>query len=175
AAELRNRDVAFVDEEQRVVGQVVEQAGRRLTGATAGQIPRVVLDAGAVTDLHDHFHVEARALLEALRLDELVRLAQTLELNREVGANLLDGTEQRIARRDVVRLRIDRDARHRALHLARQRIEVAELGDLVVEQLYAHGEALGFRRVDVDDVAPNAIRAAREVERVARVLQLREP
>src|SRR5690606_40448551 len=168
AAELRNRDVAFVDEEQRVVGQVVKQAGRRLTGATAGQIPRVVLDAGAVTDLHDHFHVEARALLEALRLDELVRLAQTLELNREVGANLLDGAQQRIARRDVVRLRIDRDARHRALHLARQRIEVAELGYLVVEQRYAHGTSLEFRRVDVDYVSAHAIRASGEIQRVTR-------
>ena len=82
AADLRNRHVALVDEQQRVVRQVVEQARRRLAGAAPRQIARVVLDAVAVADLEDHLQVEARALLEPLRLDELVRGAQPLELHR---------------------------------------------------------------------------------------------
>ncbi len=174
AADLRNRRVALVDEQQRVVGQVVEQARRRLAGAAPREIARVVLDPVAVADLEDHLQVEARALLEPLRLDELVRTAQPLELQREIGADLVHAGEQRLARRDVVRLRVDRRARHALRDLARQRVEVADLLDLVVEQLDAHGLLLRLRGKDVDDVAAHAIRAAREVERVARVLELRQ-
>ena len=83
--------------------------------------------------------------------------------------------EQRLAGRRVVRLRIDRHTRRRLLDLARERVERADLRDLVVEELDANRVALGLRREDVDHVAAHAIRAAREVERVARVLELREP
>ena len=51
AADLRHGLVALVDDDQRVVGQVVEQRRRRLARRAAGQVPRVVLDAVAVADL----------------------------------------------------------------------------------------------------------------------------
>ena len=78
----------------------------------------------------------------------------------EIDADLIDGREQRLARRHVVRLRIDRHARRALRDLAGQRIEVADLLDLVVEELDAHGVALRLGREDVDDVAAHAIRAA---------------
>ena len=40
AAKLRNRLVALVDYDQRVVRQIVEQRGRRLAGQPAGKVPR---------------------------------------------------------------------------------------------------------------------------------------
>ena len=73
-----------------------------------------------------------------------------------------------------MRFRIDRRARRALRDLARQRIEVADLLDLVVEQLDAHGVLLRLGGKDVDDVAAHAIGAAREIERIARVLQLRQ-
>ncbi len=74
-----------------------------------------------------------------------------------------------------MRLRIDRRARRALRDLARQRIEEADLLDLVVEQLDAHGVLLRLGGEDVDDVAAHAIGAAAQVERIARVLQLRQP
>ena len=67
-ADLRNGHMRFVDHQQRVGRQVVEQARRRLPRGAAGEIARVVLDAGAVADLLHHFHVIHRALLEPLGL-----------------------------------------------------------------------------------------------------------
>ena len=49
AAELRHGHVALVDDQQRVVGQVLEQGRRRLARLAAGQIARIVLDAGAAS------------------------------------------------------------------------------------------------------------------------------
>ena len=106
--------MAFVHEQQRIVGQVVEQARRRLAGSPPGQVARIVLDAGAVTELADHFDVEQRALLEPLGFEQLIRVAQHVELHGELGADLIDRREQRFARRHVMGLRENREPRHRA-------------------------------------------------------------
>ena len=70
AADLRDGDVALVDEDQRIVGQVFEQGGRRLAGLAAGEVARIVLDAGAGAGGHHHLDVEHGALLEALGLEQ---------------------------------------------------------------------------------------------------------
>jgi hypothetical protein len=63
--------VTLVDDHQRVVGQVVEQRRRRLARRAARQMARVVLDAVAVADLAHHLEVEHRALVQALRFEQL--------------------------------------------------------------------------------------------------------
>ena len=70
AADLRHGLVALVDDDQRVVRQVVEQRRRRLARRAAGQVPRVVLDAVAVADLLDHLEIEHRPLVQPLRLEQ---------------------------------------------------------------------------------------------------------
>ena len=69
AVQLRHGLVAFVDEHERIVRQIIEQRGRRLAGQPAGKMARVVLDAVAVADLLDHFEIEHGALLQPLRFD----------------------------------------------------------------------------------------------------------
>ena len=71
AAHLGDALVALVDDDERVLGQVVEQRGRRLPGRAAREVARVVLDAVAVADLAQHLQVEHRALVEPLRLQQL--------------------------------------------------------------------------------------------------------
>ncbi len=97
-AQLRDGLVALVDEEERVFRQVVEQARRRLARGAAGKIARVVLDAGAVADLLHHFHVEHRALLQPLRLEQLAGLAQLLQAHTQLLADLVHRADQALAR-----------------------------------------------------------------------------
>jgi hypothetical protein len=47
AADLRHGDMAFVGEDDGVVGDVFEQGRRRLAGRAAGEVARIVLDARA--------------------------------------------------------------------------------------------------------------------------------
>ncbi len=68
AADLRDGDMALVDEDECVVGQIFEQGRRRLAGFAPGEIARVVLDAGARAGGLDHLEVEQGALLEPLGL-----------------------------------------------------------------------------------------------------------
>jgi hypothetical protein len=90
AADLRHGDVAFVDEEQRVVGQIFEQRRRRLAGRRPVRIARVVLDAGAGAGGGDHFEVEIGALLQPLRLEQLaLRLSS---FSRSASSSLMPST-----------------------------------------------------------------------------------
>jgi hypothetical protein len=70
AADLRHRDVALVDDQQRIFGEILEQRGRRLARLAAGEIARIVLDAGAGACGLQHLDIEQRALLEPLRLEQ---------------------------------------------------------------------------------------------------------
>ena len=67
AAKLRHRLMAFVDEHQRVLRQIIEQSGRRLTRHASRQMPRVILDTVAIADFLDHLHIEQRPLMDTLR------------------------------------------------------------------------------------------------------------
>ena len=68
--------MAFVDEDQRIVGDIFEQGRRRLAGLAAGEIARIVLDAGAGAGRLQHLEVEAGALLQPLRLQQAAGLLE---------------------------------------------------------------------------------------------------
>ena len=78
-ADLRNGDVAFVGEDERVVGDVFEHGRRRLAGFAAGEVARIILDAGAGAGGEHHLHVEIAALLEALRFEQFAFGAELSE------------------------------------------------------------------------------------------------
>src|SRR5690606_25364868 len=69
-ADLRNCDVRLVDDDEEVVGKVVEQTVWRLAGLATIDVARVVLDAAAEADLLHHLEIERRAHAQPLRLEE---------------------------------------------------------------------------------------------------------
>ena len=113
AADLRQRDVRLVDDDEEVFGEIVEQARRALARLAAREMARVVLDAGAGADLEHHLDVEVRARLEPLRLEQLAGVAQLGEPLDKLGANQLDRALERRALGDEVLRRIDRRALER--------------------------------------------------------------
>ena len=72
------RDMAFVGEHQRIVGQIFEQGRRRLARLAARQPARIILDAGAAAGGLDHLQVEGGALFQPLGF-------QQFALGAEVG------------------------------------------------------------------------------------------
>ena len=93
----------------------------------------------------------------------------------EFDLDLFAGREQRLPRRDVVCFRKDREPRYARGHFARQRIEIRQRLDFVIEQLDPYSIPLRVRRKYIDDIPTDAVGALREVQFVALVLQLREP
>ena len=167
--------MALVDEHQRARRQVVDQRRRRLARLAPRQVARVVLDALAEADLGHHLEVEARPLLDALRLDQLhLRDEGVLRLH-ELDLDLLDRVEHLLPARHVVARRKHGEAADPLPDVAGERVEQLQRLDLVVEQRDAHRVLGVLGREDVDHVAADAKRAAPEIGLVARVLHLGQP
>ena len=172
AVELGHGDVALVDEQDEVVGDVLEQRRRRLARRAAREIARVVLDPGAGPGRLDHLQVEGGALLDALGLERLAGLVEVRDLDLQVLLDLLDRLLEGRARRDVVAVGVDLDALQGAGLLAGQGVELVDRLDLVAEQRDPPGAVLQMGREDLHRVAAHPEGAAVEVGVVAPVVQL---
>ena len=63
-AKLWKRLVAFIDDEQKILWKIVQQAVGRLIGLATVEMAGIVLDALAASCLLNHLHVMQRALLQ---------------------------------------------------------------------------------------------------------------
>ncbi len=168
-AELRDGDVALVDEHQVVVREIIQQRGRRLSRRAAGQMARIVLDSGAESHLGQQFQIVQRALLQALSFEQPVVRAKEFEPLLELGADIPDRDFHPVGGRYVMRGGIDRDALELANHLAAQRIDLVQRLDLIAEKLDPHRPALFIGREHLDRVAAHAEGPAMEIVVVALV------
>ena len=170
--DLRDRGVAFIHDQQKVLGEIVDQRGRRLPGGAAREVARVVLDPLAEADLADHLQVEPRALLDSLGFEQLAALGIVGDPLLELGLDPGEGALHPVGRNHVVAAGVDRRLGDPAHHLAPQRVDLGEGFDPVAEQLDADRVRLGGRGEDIDHVPAHAERAPVKVDVVALVLDV---
>ena len=171
AAELRDGDVALVGEDQRVVGHILEQSRRRLARLAAGEITRIVLDAGAGAGRLHHFQIVERALLEPLRFQQAAGGVELVEPLPQLDLDAGDRLQQRRPRRHVVRVGVDFHEFQLVGLLPGERIEFVDRFHLVAEQRYPPGAVLVVGGKNLDGVAAHAERAAVKIAGRAFVLQ----
>ena len=70
--------MAFVNDKQEIVGEIVEQAEGTRAGLSAVKVAAIVLDAAAVAELLHHLDVVVDALFEAFGLEVLAYLVQVV-------------------------------------------------------------------------------------------------
>src|SRR3546814_6464181 len=75
--------VAFVDEQQSVLGQIFEQCGRRLTRQAAGEEARIILDPRTTSCCCNHFQIEVRPLFEPLVLEQFALRLKLFQRSEE--------------------------------------------------------------------------------------------
>src|SRR5271166_6035592 len=170
-ADLRQGDVRFVGEDQRIVGQIFEQGWRWLAGPPAGEIARIILDAGARAGRLQHFEIEDSALFEPLRLEESARGVELAEALPQLDLDALDRLEQGRPRRDVMRIGVDLDEFEILRLLAGQGIELGDGLDRIAEEIDAPGPVFIVGGKQFDRIAANAENAARKIAGRALVLQ----
>ena len=163
--------MAFVGEDEGVVGEIFEHGRRRLAGFAAGEVAAVIFDAGAGAGGEHHLHVEVHALLEALGFEQFAGLAEVSEAVREFVFDRADGLFERHLRRDVVRVGVDFDGAHGRGFAAGERIELVDGFDLVAEEAEAPAAVFQVRGPEFDGVAADAEHAAREAGFVALVVR----
>ena len=163
--------MALVGEDKRVVGQIFEQGRRRLPGPAAGQIARIVLDAGAGAGRLQHLEVEHGALLEPLRLEKPPLPVELIEPLLELPLDALERLQERRARRDIVRIGVDLDELEVLRLLPGERIELGDRLDLVAEEADPPGAVLVVGGENLHRVAAHPKQAAREIRLRALVLK----
>ena len=170
AADLRRGHVRLVEDDQRVLREVVHQGRRVLSRLAPGEVPRVVLDPVAVAELAQHLHVEERALLEALRLQQPAARLEEAEPLAQLVHDALDRALELGGRGHVVARGVDPRVPHRAGGDPAEGIDGHQPLDAVAPELHPQRLRFGGGRKHLDHVAPHPEGAAAEVVVVALVL-----
>ena len=169
--DLRHRLVAFVHEQQRVLGQIFEQCRRGFARQAPGEEAAVILDPRAAAGGGDHLEVEIGPLLEPLRFEQAAFLVQFLEPLGELELDRLGSLLHRRAGRHIVRIGIDAHLVEAGALLAGKRIEFADFLDIVAEKADPPRHVLIVAGKDFQAVAADAEIAAREGGVIALVLE----
>ena len=150
--DLRDGDVALVDEGDEVLREVVDQAERPLARLATVQIAGVVLDAGAVPHLLDHLTVVLDTLLQALGLQPLANLVEVVHLLFEIVLDHAHGLDGAFPRGHEVRGREDRSLIQGLDVRSGERIDQRKGINLIPEKLDPHGFVRASEE-DIDGVA----------------------
>ena len=168
-ADLRNRLMRLVDEDDEVGREVVDQRVRRRAGRPPVEDPRVVLDPVAEAELDHHLDVVLGPLTDPVCLEHAV-FGLDVPAPRARG-----GCPPRPARSSASKSRTASPGRcsgaRASEDLTGERVEVGDLLDLVAEHRDAVGR-LFVRRLDLDYVALDAEAPAAEECVVARVVDV---
>ena len=168
ALQLRDGLVAFVQEQQMIVGEIIEQCRRRFARQASGKMARIIFDAVAIADLADHLQIEHGALVQALRFHQLAALFEFLLPPFQLRLDAAQRAFARFGRHYVMRFGIDRQAQIGLADLAEHRVDLAEAVHFVAPQLDAIS-VIVVGGEDFDDVAAHAKCSAREAVIVALV------
>ncbi len=159
----------LVDEDDEVVGEVVDQRVRRRARRAVVEDPRVVLDPGGEAELLEHLDVVGGALHQPVRLELLAALGKPGEPLVELLLDFEHRPLEGLLLGRVVARRPDGDVVDRVEDLPGERVEVVNRLDLVAEEVHPVGR-LRVGGEDLEQLAAGAKRAARERGLVARVL-----
>ena len=83
-------DVAFIDHQQPVLGEVINQAFGRRAGRPAGQVAGVVFNAVAIAHLLEHLEVVGGALFQPLGLQQPALAVEQVEPVMQLATNFRD-------------------------------------------------------------------------------------
>src|SRR3989304_145516 len=106
--ELGDGDMAFINDEEKVLRKIIKEGRGRFSGHPPAQVPRVVFYPMAVSDLLDHFQIKISPLLNPLRLNQLVLAFKVSDPFCQFYLDGLNGPLQPGAGYDIMGARIDR-------------------------------------------------------------------
>ena len=173
-ANLRQGDMAFIDEDDVILREVIQQGIRRVAGLSAVEIAGIVFDARAVAQLAEHLDIVLRALGDALRLDQIALFLEFPDADVEVVLDVADGAVDGLARGGVMRRGVDGNMFEHHQGVAADHIDGADAVDLVSEEFHAERALVVSGGEDFHHVAAHAERAALKFDVAAVVLDIDE-
>ena len=99
-ADLRNRGVRLIDDQQIILREKIEQRGWARTGRATGDVAGVIFDAGAETHFLHHFQIVFGAHLDALGFEQFAVFLKPRDALAQFFADGQDGRLHLICWRD---------------------------------------------------------------------------
>ena len=169
---LGHHHMAFVNEQQEILGHIVQQRIRRRTRLPAGHDTGIVFDARAKADFPQHLHIVFGALTNALRLDQLAVFFKIFDTLLHFGLNIPKCLFQFVLGCDIMRSRIDGHMIQKAHGCAGNRMDLGNPIDFIPEELHANGIVIGVSQPNFQRITPNAEAVSLKSQIVALVLKL---
>ena len=152
-ADLRDRHVRLVDDDQEVLREEIHQRQRRIPRSAKIQMPRIILDPAAESRLAHHLHVKIRPLGNPLRLNELVLSLKVLDPLSHLSFNVVARHIDLLLRHDIVGSRPDHHMAQFCVHSSGQLFDFADPVDLLPEPLDPQKILASLRGIDLDRIA----------------------
>ena len=166
--------MALVHKEEEILREIVQQRHGRAAHGAVGDDAGVVLYPGAIAQLLHHVYVVIRALLYALRLDELVVVGEILHAFVALCAYALYRRRHFLLGGDVVARGVDDGVREIALRRAGDDVYLAQAVDLVAKELHTYGAVIPVSGENLHRVAAHAEHIALKGDVVALIARLDE-
>ena len=99
--------MAFIDDQERVFRQILEQSRRRVPCPAAGKVAGVILNPGAHPGGFHHFNIEGAALLQPFNLQQPSGGGKLGEPALQFDLDVADRLGQGRARGDIVRIGVN--------------------------------------------------------------------
>ncbi len=168
---LRDRDVRFVDHDQRVVGEEIEQRVRSLARLSARQRATVVFDARTEPRFTHQLDVVSSAGLQPLRFEHFAFLLELLELLGQFRFDFQHGFFNAFLRHHEMPSRVHVGTVQLFCFFAGQRVDDRQALDFIPPHLDAERK-LFVGGPDFNDIAARPEFAARDFEIVPFVLNV---
>ena len=173
-AYLRQRDMALVHEQHKILGKEVQQRHGRTAHGPLRDNAGVIFNAGAVAQRAHHLHIVAGALVEPLRLHQLTVVLKPFPALGQLTLDLLRGALQLVLRGDIVAGGIHRRMGKLLYRRPRDGVELRNAVYLVAEELHAQGAILVIGGIQLHGVAADAEYIALKGDVVALVAILHQ-
>ena len=154
--------MALVDEGDEILRKIIQQAERSHALAASVEIPRIVLDAGAVVHFLNHFEVIFHPLLQPLCLQHAALPFEICQPGAEVVLYMADSLLLPFVRGHEIARRVYGHLVQFVDHGTRSRVYDVQGLHFVAEELYAYG-VLSVANAYVNCVASDAEAAALEI------------
>ena len=159
AADLRHRGVAFVEKQEKIIREKIQQRARRRSRFPAREMATVVLDPLAEAHLLHHLDVVLRPHPQTLRLQQLAFFLELIHPRIQLLTDRHDRLPQLVARRHELLGRKDRVVLHGVRHRTGQHIHRRNSVDLVAKKLHTDRLRVHVGRYDLHDIAAHAKRS----------------
>src|SRR5208283_394890 len=174
SANLRDRDVAFVNEKQPVLREIVEQRVWRCSRRAAVKVPGVVFNSVAKADFDQHFEIKTGPFLDALCLQKLALTVEELESLGQFLFYVFYCAFERIRGGDIMGPGVNVCPVHAPQSPAGQRVDFLYRIDFVSKKLYTYRPVFLVGWKDLDYVPPHAENTTMKIVVVSFILDIHE-